>query len=78
MQEKISTIIEILKEYNEVMNSTLGDEVKVTSCNGTTVRKATLQDNIDLYKSEWSNVIERLSDEAGIDLESKEWYLWNY
>lgn len=62
-------VTEILKDFNNVMNATLGDTVKETSSEGTIERKATLQDTIEFYKNEWYNITDRLYSEAGIDLE---------
>lgn len=72
MVKKINmlNVIKILKDFNDVMNATLGDTVKVTSSEGTIERKATLQDTIDLYQYEWGNVVEELESEIGISLDS--------
>ena len=64
----MSKVTEILKAFNETMNSTLGDTVTITSNEGTETRKSTLQDTIDFYQDEWCNTVELL-DEIGIDLE---------
>lgn len=58
----------IIKNFDESIHATLGDTVTVISDLGKTTRKATLQDAIDLYRGEWYNTLESLS-ELGIYIE---------
>lgn len=58
----------IIKNFDESIHATLGDTVTVISDLGKTMRKATLQDAIDLYRGEWYNTLESLS-ELGIYIE---------
>ncbi|NFE74695.1 hypothetical protein FC758_12400 [Clostridium botulinum] len=59
----------ILQSFNEIMNATFSDTVTIKSNEGDVVRKSTLQDTIDVYKSEWHNTLELL-DEIGITIEN--------
>ncbi|MBN1040079.1 hypothetical protein DVW12_15370 [Clostridium botulinum] len=61
-------IKEVLQNFNNVINATLGDTVTIKSNEGEVVRKSTLQDTIDVYKSEWYNTLEVLN-EIGITIE---------
>lgn len=64
----IMEVKDVLENFNEIMNATLGDTITITSSEGTETRKATLQDAIDVYQTEWCNTVELLS-EIGIELE---------
>ncbi len=61
-------VTEILKGFDEMINSEIGDTVTITSSEGTEIRKATPYDTIDFYQSEWVKTVELLS-EIGVDLE---------
>lgn len=63
-------IIKALKDFNEVMNSTLGEVTTISSCAEVETRKTTFQDIIDFYKSEWYKTVDLLQ-ELGIDLETE-------
>lgn len=63
-----SEVKNILKNFDEVMNATLGDTVTITTGKEVLTRKATLQDTIELYQSEWLNTLE-LIEEIGIKIE---------
>lgn len=62
-------IIEVLKDFDELINATLGDTVTITSDTGAITRPATLQDTIDLYQDEWCKTVQLL-DDIGIKIES--------
>jgi hypothetical protein len=59
---------DILMNFDEIINAKLGDTVTITTGNEVVTRKATLQDTVELYESEWANTVELL-DEIGINLE---------
>ncbi len=59
---------DILMNFDEIINAKLGDKVTITTGNEVVERKATLQDAVELYESEWANTVELL-DEIGINLE---------
>jgi hypothetical protein len=61
-------ITKVLRDFNDIMNATLGDTV--TSHAGAITRLATLQDTIDLYQNEWCNTIQLL-DKIGIEVETE-------
>ncbi|NFO89296.1 hypothetical protein FDC58_12090 [Clostridium botulinum] len=61
-------IKEVLQNFNNVINATLGDTVTITSSEGSETRKLTPYDTIDFYQNEWCNTVESLS-EIGIELE---------
>ena len=63
-------ITKVLRDFNGIMNATLGDTVTVTSHEGAITRPATLQDTIDLYQNEWCNTVQLLS-EIGIEVETE-------
>lgn len=60
-------IIKVLKDFDEIMNATLGDTVTITSNTDVITRKATLQDTIDLYQNEWCGALEELN-KLGIEI----------
>lgn len=63
-------IIKSLRDFNKVMNSTIGEITTITSGEGVETRKTTFQDIIDFYQSEWFNTV-NLLQELGIDLEAE-------
>lgn len=66
-------ITKVLRDFDEIMNAKLGDEVWNSDSRGNEIlgtrRKSTLQDTIDFMQSEWSNASQKLS-ELGIDIEA--------
>lgn len=60
---------DILMNFDKIINGKLEDTVTITTGSKAVKRKATLQDTVELYKNEWSNVIESL-DDIGVNLES--------
>jgi transcriptional regulator with PAS, ATPase and Fis domain len=58
------------KNFDEVINATLGDTVTVTSHTGAITRPTTLQDTIDIYQDEWCKTVQLLND-IGIEIETE-------
>ncbi|NFH90374.1 hypothetical protein FDA33_09235 [Clostridium botulinum] len=63
-------IIRVLNAFDGIINADFSNEVTITTGEGVITRKATLQDNIELIQSEWSDTKERLS-ELGIEVNSE-------
>jgi len=68
LKEFKAEVKKVLQNFDDTINSKLGDTVTITTGRETIIRKATLQDATDLYQNEWSNTVDLL-DEIGINIE---------